>query len=128
MQRCVTHPDRDSIFGNTYDGVPNPMIPFQHAYPTRYHGQILAMPQSIPEYRSNPLYRASLGEAPPPLVRSVTGYMFLDAAIGGAIGYMLAPKQDQRLMWTGIGAVGTALAGTLGLVGTTALAFSQRGR
>lgn len=38
-------PERASIFGDTYDGVPSPNVPFEHGYPTRYHGPIWTYPR-----------------------------------------------------------------------------------
>jgi hypothetical protein len=47
-------PERDSIYGNTYGGVPNPMIPHQHPYPTRYHGPVFNYPQPGYRYATRP--------------------------------------------------------------------------
>ena len=41
----MTRSDKDSIFGHTYQGVPNPQIPYKHPYPTRYHGPIFTEPR-----------------------------------------------------------------------------------
>lgn len=41
-------PEKNSIFGNTYNGVPNPMVPHRHPYPTRYHGPVFNYP--VPSY------------------------------------------------------------------------------
>jgi hypothetical protein len=43
-----------SIFGDTIDGVPNPLIPHVHPYPTRYHGPIFNQPQAMQPYRERP--------------------------------------------------------------------------
>ena len=40
----MNYHDRYSIFGDTYKGVPNPMIPHKHPYPTRYHGPVYDYP------------------------------------------------------------------------------------
>ena len=42
---AMTRSDQDSIFGHTYQGVPNPQIPYKHPYPTRYHGPIFTEPR-----------------------------------------------------------------------------------
>jgi hypothetical protein len=124
--RCVTHPTHDSIFGDTYHGVPNPNVPHLHPYPTRYHGPIYDVPQATLPYVERPYAVtpfsgcASLGEATPPLLRSVTGSTVIDAAVGAAFGYLASPRNDQRMIWTAFGAVATTMAGTLGLVGTAA--------
>lgn len=43
-------PERASIFGDTYNGVPNPLVPVAHGYPTRFHGPIFVWPQPGYEY------------------------------------------------------------------------------
>ena len=47
--------DEDSIFGYTYQGVPNPQIPYTHPYPTRYHGPIFTEPRFGLTYQANPM-------------------------------------------------------------------------
>lgn len=129
--RCVTRPSCDSIFGDTYRGVPNPLVPHLHPYPTRYHGPIYDVPQATFPYRERPYavapFAGALGDEQPPLVRSVTGYVVLDGAVGAGIGWLISPHPQDRLMWTAIGGVATALAGTLGLVGTAVFAFVKKG-
>lgn len=152
MNGCMTHPTHDSIFGDTYHGVPNPLVPHVHPYPTRYHGPIWTMPQATFPYVERPYARvpfsgadvvdaccdpcaqggpctaAGLGEGDrPPLLSSVTGSTIGDALVGAAVGYMVASKPSERLQWTAVGGVSTALLGTLGLVGSVALSFYQRG-
>lgn len=39
------NPEKLSIFGDTTQGVPNPQIPFEHKYPTRFHGANFNIPQ-----------------------------------------------------------------------------------
>jgi hypothetical protein len=43
-----------SVFGDTIDGVPNPLIGHVHPYPTRYHGPIFNQPQAMQPYRERP--------------------------------------------------------------------------
>lgn len=50
--------DRDSIFGDTYQGVPNPQIPFEHPYPTRYHGAIFTTPKFGLPFAARPYAKA----------------------------------------------------------------------
>lgn len=45
MSMYLSRHDQNSIFGRTYQGVPNPQIPFEHPYPTRYHGPIDTVPR-----------------------------------------------------------------------------------
>jgi len=128
--------EHDSIFGDTYHGVPNPRVPHRHPYPTRYHGGVFLYPQAMLPYVENPYAvppYAGLGgcggscgqqalgqEERPPLLRSVTGITIGDAALGAGLGYLMAPTPAERGMWAAIGGVATALAGTLGLIGTAA--------
>lgn len=44
-------PEHQSIFGDTYHGVPSPNIPHCHPYPTRYHGPIYNIPVFGKPYR-----------------------------------------------------------------------------
>ncbi len=59
-----------SIFGDTYNGVPNPNTVLVHGYPTRYHGPNFTVPQQSYAYRLKPYARApflgidGLGQAP----------------------------------------------------------------
>lgn len=151
--RCVTHPTHDSVFGDTYHGVPNPNVPHRHPYPTRYHGPIYTMPMYTGPFVERPYGLApfmgtdGLGACPcgcggkcgcagvgqfgqdeqPCLLRSVTGSSTLDAVVGGALGYALSPRPEQRVTWTGVGALATMLLGTLGIVGTAgAIVYSMK--
>lgn len=137
MMACRTHPDHDSIFGDTVHGVPNPLVPHRHPYPTRYHGTILREPRFGLPYVERPYavppfagVGAAMGEdsSRPPLFSSLTGSTLGDAAIGAAFGYLIAPDASSRGLWTGVGGVGTMLAGTIGLLGTAALAFLSHRR
>jgi hypothetical protein len=155
MSYCGTHPTHDSIFGDTYHGVPNPLVPHLHPYPTRFHGPILDVPMATFPYVETPYARVPFAGAPaeaagaccisceeggpcdggalgaagdrPPLLSSLTGYTAADALVGAAVGYMIAPNQSERLKWTAVGGVATALLGTLGLVGAVAGSFYSRG-
>lgn len=44
-------PEHQSIFTNTYLGVPNPQIPHVHPYPTRFHGPVYGVPRFGLPYR-----------------------------------------------------------------------------
>ncbi len=47
--------DKSTIFGNTYNGVPNPVVPHMHEYPTRFHGPVWRTPDvSKISYRPSP--------------------------------------------------------------------------
>jgi hypothetical protein len=142
----VTIPEQSSIFGNTYQGVPNPLVPHRHPYPTRYHGPIWVQPEAIFSYRPRPYWIAhdpnvvrrmpgpspnirmydmsgtepdGLGDAPP-LLASPTGHRLIDVLIGGGLGWILGPKKDTKPLWAAGGAVAALLTGTLGIIGTAA--------
>ncbi len=55
MSSYLSRHDQNSIFGRTYQGVPNPQIPFEHAYPTRYHGAIFTTPRFGMPFEPNPM-------------------------------------------------------------------------
>jgi len=114
-------PSRDSIFGDTYGGVPNPNVMLQHGYPTRYHGPVFTFPVPGHQYAPNPYAKAPFAGMGAMNIlgyqaRSVTGNELLDAVLGGAVGYFLAPREDQRVIYAAAGAGGVGLLGTLGLV------------
>jgi len=50
--------DRQSIFGDTYGGVPNPQIPIEHPWPTRYHGPIFTTPRFGMPFSARPYARS----------------------------------------------------------------------
>jgi hypothetical protein len=43
--------DQMSIFGRTYGGVPSPLVPHRHPYPTRYHGYVSSVPRFGQTYK-----------------------------------------------------------------------------
>lgn len=49
------------------------------------------------------------------LATSSTGSTLLDAGVGAAVGYALAPAAARRAVWVGAGALLGALGGVLGL-------------
>ena len=55
-----------SIFGDVSQGVPNPVVPHAHPYPTRYHGMNLIQPQATFSYRESPYV---VSYAPPVAMR-----------------------------------------------------------
>jgi hypothetical protein len=55
----VPRPERDSIFGDTYNGVPTPNTIIEHGYPTRFHGPVLTMPMPGYKYKGRPYAKAS---------------------------------------------------------------------
>lgn len=66
-------PERGSIFGDTYGGVPNPMVAVERGYPTRNHGPIFTYVQPSGRYLRRPVHRApfmGLGATAPPVISS----------------------------------------------------------
>ena len=133
--------DRQSIFGDTYKGVPNPQIPFQHPYPTRYHGPIFTTPRFGTPFISNPYGRApyaGLGAAPSP-AREVVGAVLWGAVSGAVIGAVAGavagrggkagsnPEKVGRTAGVATGVVGPAIAAVLTLtIAGTAFAVSRK--
>jgi hypothetical protein len=115
--QTVFPPSMDSIFGDTWPGVPNPNVPHIHPWPTRYHGPNYTTPDvANMQYRYTPYARApfvGFGDTPP-LFQHVTGSGLLDGVLGAAIGYVFA-KKDERLPWMVGGALAGYAAGFLGL-------------
>ncbi len=126
--QTVFPPTHDSIFGDTYHGVPNPNVPHVHPYPTRYHGpnytvpgtandSYVERPYALPPFVGVGNANAALGRAP--LFEYVTGASLLDAAVGGVLGYVASPtkSKDARIMWGAAGALALYVAGMAGLIG-----------
>lgn len=55
--------EHQSIFGDTYHGIPNPNRALQFKYPSRYHGPDYAYPVFDHTYRVNP-YQVPLQQSP----------------------------------------------------------------
>lgn len=112
-------PEHDSIYGNTYNGVPNPMVPHVHPYPTRFHGAKFDYPQPgfryMPApYASNPF--AGLGEPFFGKGSSLTGYNLLDTMIGAGLGFMAAPKSQAAIVHAAVGGLAAMAFGAPGMV------------
>lgn len=131
-RRSRPRPERDSIYGDTYDGVPNPMVPHVHPYPTRYHGARLDYPQPGFRYVAAPYARSpfdGLGES----FRgaSLTGSTILDVVIGAGLGYLASSKPEASVMHAVAGGM-SAMFGATGMVAFLAaevlLAHQERGR
>lgn len=113
-------PERDSIYGDTYDGVPNPMVPHVHPYPTRYHGAKFDYPQPGYEYVGAPYARGPFaGFGAEPFFgkgTSFTGYTLLDALIGAGLGYIASPKPDAAIVHAAVGGLSAMAFGAPGMV------------
>lgn len=96
-----------SIFGNTYGGVPSPLVFHEHPYSTRYHGMNLTVPRFDLPYRETP-YAVAPYAGSPDGIGSIAG-------VAGGIGF-------------GLGAVGGAVGGAIlgALIG--GLGYDQAGK
>ncbi len=118
-------PTHDSIFGDTYHGVPNPNVPHKHPYPTRYHGPNYTVPGVAKDsfvdrpYAEIPYF--GFGQGPAlgalPRIEHVLGGGLLDAVAGAGVGYVVATPGD-RPVWMIAGAVAGYIGGLLGVAGT----------
>lgn len=121
-------PEEQSIFGDTYSGIPNPNVPFQHAYNTRYHGPNYKYPVFDYTYKKQSFMTPfhGMGDSASTLTASTTGSMVLDAVIGAGVGYSIAQQSSDRTAWAIGGAIVMGLAGTLGLIGLVGTAVYAR--
>ncbi len=96
-------PENESIFGDTYNGVPNPQTPHTHPYPTRFHGPIWTWPVFGMPWREN-----TYAQSP---------YMGLGVTWELAPGVTPppppAPKPDNTMLYVGIGVGAIALGGAV---------------
>lgn len=123
--RTVWAPERDSIFGDTYDGVPNPLTPHRHPWPTRYHGPNYTVPGVDSTYAQRPYAIApymGMGEAPmsPPVD------VVVNSLAGAAIGYLVADKESHRPVWAIVGALAGYGMGFIGLLGVAGVGLVMR--
>ena len=116
----------ESVFGETVLGVPSPIVPHEHPWPTRYHGAnwnyVDTRPSYVPAiYQQGWVKRPySMGASPDGIgaMPSFTESKLLDGIIGGAVGWVSSPDERYALFY----AAGGALAGWgLGLLGIAAV-------
>lgn len=131
--------DRQSIFSDTYDGVPSPLVPHEHPYPTRFHGPIYQYPRFYLPYREqsfvvpgdylNPDLKVGMNGFDEPAIslgKTITGSIIGDAIVSAGIAFLLNYDREDRVMWASGGALAGFLGGTLGVIGTTAFSLSRR--
>ena len=116
MQRERPPPvSQESIFGDTWGGVPNPLVPVRHGYPTRYHGPIFNVPQPAHRYIERPYQKVPFwGYGQDTEVGGIK-LSPTKALIGGLIGYLGAPTRDDALVYVGAGAAAGGFGGWLGI-------------
>jgi hypothetical protein len=123
----------ESIFGRTINGVPSPIIPHEHPYPTRYHGgnwsYVDTRPSYVPSIYSQGWVKQpySVGASPDGIgeMPSMTGSKWIDALAGAGVGWIASPSDQHQLLY----AVGGALAGwglgLLGIAGILGMSVAQ---
>lgn len=112
-------PEKRGIFGDTYNGVPNPVVPHKHPWPTRYHGPVFIYPQPGYQYMERPYAEApfsGLGASLFGAKSSFTGSQLIDAFIGAALGYVAAPSKDKAVIHAVAGGASGAFLGSAGLI------------
>lgn len=126
----MTNYDRASIFGDTYNGVPNPQIPHTHPYPTRYHGPIFTTPKFGLPFKANPYASApysGTGDASRGMsmgTQLVIGLVGA-AAIGATAGALSSGKPDSTAGARAGAAVGLALGAVYVWAGYRTLQLSK---
>lgn len=120
------HPDHESVFGDTYHGVPSPFVPHRHPWPTRYHGPYFMTPMAVSTYKSSPWYKAGkrpgISGSPDGLgaileTPSISGSVVADALIGGIVGVLAAPQRNEAAVHGLAGAIVVGLFGLTGMGG-----------
>jgi hypothetical protein len=133
-----TSSDKSSIFGNTYKGVPNPVVPHVHEYPTRFHGSVWRSPDvSKFTYRPSsymtgfkkPVSGVGAADFVTALTGSPTGGSgLLDFLIGGVVGYAVSPDEKSKYVWAIAGGALTMILGSVGMAGVAgASIYTRRG-
>lgn len=109
----IANSDHDSIFGTTICGVPSPLVPHQHPYPTRYHGPWFGTISQSSTYKlrpyANPVdagpgmsgcpcsdgvgFFAAVGDE-----SSISSRIAIGALIGSALGFGFATIQEKTGM------------------------------
>jgi hypothetical protein len=117
-----------SIFGETYQGVPNPVVPVTHPYPTRYHGPMYNVVRGGGIYQPAvwyvPLVRKGVGASPDGLgldAASTGSTAVMRLAIGAGLGlaavHFAGQPGGSPLVLAGAGAASAAVAGLEGIIG-----------
>jgi len=121
--------DDESVFGDTSEGVPNPQVPHEHPYPTRYHGPIWREPQATYPFKTNDYALApyagfgspdGLGVDRAPPTTGETIYGVLATASMAACAYH-GYKRNNSIGW----ALGWGFLGVLFPVITPVIAVAQ---
>jgi len=111
----------EDIFGDTSEGVPNPLVPHVHPYPTRYHGPIWTQPQAMKPFLPTPYARApyaGTGQSDAPVLTPAIGLVSAaSAALSAYHGY----RRHESVGW----AVWWGVMGGLFPVITPAIAWAQ---
>lgn len=111
----------EDIFGDTSEGVPNPLVPHVHPYPTRYHGPIWTQPQAMKPFIPTPYARApyaGVGQnETPALSPAIKVVSVASAALSAYHGYRRNESVGWAILW--------GIMGGLAPVITPAIAVAQ---
>jgi hypothetical protein len=102
------------VFGPTQQGVPSPLVPHEHPYPTRYHGPIWNMPRFSRKFAWTPMAvppYAGMGAADGE--PSILGAVFGAAAGGYVSKEFLRGSNGQALASAGVGGVAGYMKGPI---------------
>lgn len=117
---------KQSVFGDTLCGVPNPVVPHASPYPSRYHGAWFGTVVQPTTFVYNPYAQPltlppGMGEIPvlSQITSLSTGSSMIDAAISGAASFLLSGKSAAGAL-IGLG------AGYFGGLGGGALAAAYQ--
>lgn len=108
------------IFGDTSEGVPNPLVPHVHPYPTRYHGPIFNQPMFTRPFAPNPYATApyaGVGDASSTMSSLLPYLSLASAGLSAYHGY----KRNESIGW----AIAWGALGALFPVITPAVAMAQ---
>mgnify|MGYP006992515553 CR=1 FL=1 len=115
--------DDESVFGDTAEGVPNPQVPHEHPYPTRYHGPMWAEPQATYPFKVNDYALApyaGFGADPAGPTTGESAYAVLSVASMGISAYH-GYKRNNSVGW----AIWWGLMGSLFPVITPVIAYAE---
>lgn len=115
------------IFGDTSNGVPNPLVPHVHPYPTRYHGPIFNQPMFTRPFVQNPYATApyaGVGQEPSTLSSLLPYLSLVSAGLSAYHGYKRHQRYDGGDRALGSAIVWGFLGGLFPII-TPAVAVAQ---
>jgi len=115
-----------SILGDTYPGVPNPLVGHTHPYPTRFHGPNWNQPMFGQPWVETPMVGVpftGIGDDAPPTfpLPEMTPFWKTAALVSSALGAYHGYKRNKSVGW----AIWWALMGGVAPIITPAIAAAQ---